>query len=156
LLSPADCWAVIISATSLIHLPIGLSSDMRFSLLYTALSVALLQPAQARDFRADRPGIDTPPCTVEPGRLNVEVSLADWTPESLTATYLIGDLALRYGIADHAELRLSWTAFGHLRARDRLSGAIDDVSGAGDIVIGIKRNLIDPDGKAFSVALNSA
>jgi hypothetical protein len=114
-------------------------------------------PAAARDFCPDRPGLDTPPCTLDPGRLSVEASVADWTHQSdsdaVTDTVLIGDLAVRYGIADHAEARIGWTAFGHVRTRDRMTGKVGTQAGIGDLTLGIKRNLIDPEGKRFSVAL---
>lgn len=127
---------------------------MRLALLCGALTA---MPAMARDYCPDRPGIDTPPCTIDPGHLSVEMSLGDWTHQSdsdaVTDTWLAGDLALRYGVAEHAELRLGWTPFGHVRTRDRATGAITTASGAGDVVLGIKRNLVDPEGKQLSVAL---
>jgi opacity protein-like surface antigen len=128
----------------------------RATLLATLLALIAV-PAQARDFCPDRPGLDTPPCTVDPGRLSLEASAGDWThdddPDTLTDTILIGDLLLRYGIADHAEARIGWTAYGHVRTRDKASGLVDQQSGVGDVTLGLKRNLVDPDGKQFSVAL---
>lgn len=124
-----------------------------------ALAIALPGAAYGEDraFCPDRPGMNTPPCTVSPGRVSAEASFADWTrendPDTRTDTLLIGDMALRYGIADHAELRLGWTAYGHIRARDKASGAIATDSGAGDVTVGIKRNLVGPDMKGFSLAL---
>lgn len=129
------------------------------ALLATLLAGALTTGAHAqlRDYCPDRPGINTPPCTIDPGRLSVEVSGVDWTHDrtdnSVDDMILIGDLALRYGIADHAELRLAWTPYGHVRSRDRVTGAVSSDSGVGDVTIGIKRNLIDPTGGSFSVAL---
>ncbi|RZM22949.1 MAG: hypothetical protein EOP67_49390, partial [Sphingomonas sp.] len=35
--------------------------------------------AQERDYCPERPGIDTPACTMEKGRVSVETALADWT-----------------------------------------------------------------------------
>jgi opacity protein-like surface antigen len=126
-------------------------------LIAVGLAVGLASPAQARDYCPDRPGIDTPPCTIDPGRLSIETGVGDWTheadPDAVTDTVLIGDLLMRYGIADHAELRVSWTAFGHVRTRDKASGAVERQSGIGDVTLGIRRNLIDPDGKQFSIAL---
>lgn len=130
---------------------------MKSILLLAAACVLSATPAFARDFCPDRPGIDTPPCTVEPGKLSVEISGADWThdvaSDVVSDTVLLGDLALRYGIAEHAEVRVGWTPFGHSHVRDRQSGAVQNLSGVGDLTIGIKRNLVDPDGKSFSIAL---
>jgi hypothetical protein len=130
---------------------------MAFPRLATLLLILFAAPAAARDYCPDRPGIGTPPCTIEPGKLSVEMSGVDWTldktPDARTDTILAGDLALRYGIADHAELRLGWTPYGHVRSRDIASGAIDRQGGTGDVTIGLKRNLVDPEGKGFSIAL---
>jgi hypothetical protein len=121
-----------------------------------ALLLATSQGVLARDYCADRPGIDTPPCTIEPGKLSAEVSLGDWTHDAdagtITDTVLLGDMALRYGIAEHAELRFGWTAWGHVRTRG-VTGAVDAASGTGDVTLGLKRNLISPDGKGFSLAV---
>lgn len=128
--------------------------------IVACLAVGVLMwamPAHARDFCPDRPGISTPPCTLEPGRVSAEISFGDWThdssPDALTDTLIVGDLVLRYGFADHAELHVGWTAFGHVRSRDRTNGRIERRSGVGDLTLGVKRNLVDPTGKAFSVAL---
>ncbi len=129
---------------------------MRSFLFFFPLMLAAV-PVAARDYCPDRPGIGTPPCTIEPGKLSVEMSAGDWTlenePDARTDTILAADLALRYGIADHTELRLAWTPYGHVRSRDKASGEIDRMDSTGDVVIGLKRNLVDPEGKGFSIAL---
>lgn len=113
--------------------------------------------ASARDYCPDRPGIDTPPCVIDIGHWSTEASIADWSkassPDAVSEAILLGDLALRTGIADHTEARVAWTAFAHLRSRDRASGAVQNRTGTGDVTLGIKRNLIDPDGKSLSIAL---
>jgi hypothetical protein len=118
---------------------------------------AVASPAAARDYCPDRPGLDTPPCTIEPGRFSVEMSGVDWTRDdsgdTISDTLLVGDLALRFGIADHAELRFAWTPYGHVHTRDRTTGAVDNQSSTGDVTLGLKRNLLDPTGKNVSVAV---
>ena len=134
---------------------------MRPALLIAVALAAIASPALARDYCPDRPGIDTPPCTIEPGKLSAEVAIGDWThdkdADAIEDTVLAGDLLLRYGIAEHAEVRLGWTAFGHDRVRERLgngaSGLVDNLSGTGDVTLGLKRNLIDPSGDKLSIAL---
>lgn len=110
-----------------------------------------------RPYCPERPGLNTPPCTMAPGALSIEAGLADWTRESdaqsVTRTLTGGDMLIRYGIATHAEVQLGWTAFGQVRERDRASGAVDRQSGTGDVTLGVKRNLIDPDGEHASVAV---
>lgn len=134
----------------------ALRRSLQLCLIVCAIC-ALPQPVMARDFCPERPGIDTPPCTVEPGKLSAEMALADWTHDTTTEdiadTVLVGDLAIRYGISEHAELRLGWTAYGHSRSRNFQTSAIDSASGTGDLALGFKLNMIDPDGEAFSIAL---
>jgi len=128
-------------------------------ILFAGLLIA--SPAMAedklRDLCAERPGLDTPACTVDPGHLQVEVGLGDWTldkqPGSRTDTIIAGDISARYGVGESTELRLGWTAYGHARTRDRGTGAIDRASGIGDVTIGLKQNLSNPDGGGFSLAL---
>jgi hypothetical protein len=124
------------------------------------VALALLATAsavQARELCADRPGMGTPACTVDPGRVVVEVGLGDWTldktADSRTDTIVAGDGLVRVGIADHAEVQIGWTAYGHVRERDRASGAIDRSSGIGDVTLAVRRNLVSPDGSGFSIAL---
>lgn len=110
-----------------------------------------------RDLCTDRPGLDTPACTVDQGHLQIELGLGDWTldkqPDSRTDTVSTGQVSARYGIGASTELRVAWTAYTHVRTRDRASGAIDRVGGVGDVVVGIKQNLANPDGSGFSLAV---
>jgi hypothetical protein len=110
-----------------------------------------------REFCADRPGEATPACTLDPGTLQVEASLADWShsrdAEDVEDQTLIGDTLIRYGVADHAELRLGWTAYGVDRTRDRAEGSVDHRHGTGDVSLGLRRNLKNPDGDGLSIAV---
>lgn len=127
------------------------------ALLLGAASPAFAQETKLRDFCGDRPGIGTPACTVDAGHLQVELGLGDWTldkqPDSRTDTIVTGDVSLRYGVGDTTELRLGWTAYGHVRDRDRASGAVDRTAGIGDVTVGVKQNLSRPDGGGFSLAV---
>jgi hypothetical protein len=123
--------------------------------------VLLASPALAedklRDLCAERPGLDTPACTVDPGHLQIEVGVGDWTldkqPGSRTDTIVAGDISARYGVGDSTEIRLGWTSYGHSRTRDTATGAVDRLSGTGDVTIGLKQNLFSPSGDGFSLAL---
>ncbi|WP_442681159.1 transporter [Sphingomonas sp. ASY06-1R] len=112
---------------------------------------------QLRELCSERPGLNTPPCIVDQGHLQVEVGLGDWTldkqPDSRTDTIVAGEILARYGITPTTEVRLGWTAFGHVRTRDRATGMIERTSGTGDVSVGVKQSLIHPDGDGFSVAL---
>ncbi|WP_116092212.1 transporter [Sphingomonas crusticola] len=112
---------------------------------------------QLRELCSERPGLDTPPCIVDQGHLQIEAGVGDWTldkqPDTRTDTLLAGDVLARYGIGDTTELRLEWTAYGHVRIRDRISGSVSKSSGIGDVTLGLKQSVTHPDGDGFSVAL---
>lgn len=113
--------------------------------------------AAERDYCPDRPGLDTPPCTMAPGALSVEAGLGDWTlsrdADQREDLFLTGDLRLRYGVADHAEVQLGWTSLGFSRTRDYATGQVARATGTGDVTLGLRRNLANPDGSGFSAAL---
>lgn len=127
-------------------------------LLFLA-GVLLAAPAAAqdRDLCTDRPGLGTPACTVERGRVVVEAGIADWTREhdasTRTDTLTDADLLVRIGIADHAEVQVGWTAFGDVRIRSRATGAREEQTGTGDVTLALRRNLTHPDGSGRSFAV---
>lgn len=112
--------------------------------------------AQSRDLCPERPGLDTPACIVDRGRVLVETAVVDWTldrqPDSRTDTVLIGDTLVRVGVTDTLEARIGWTPYGHARTRDRQTGAIDRVGQSGDVSLGVKASLLHPDGSSLAVA----
>lgn len=116
--------------------------------------------AEAGDLRIlcpDRPGLDTPACTIDPGHVQIETGIADWTrekdPESVTDTLVTGDWLVRAGVGRSTELRFGWTSYGRERERDRMSGDVQTSHRTGDITLGIKQNIAQPDGEGFSVAV---
>ncbi len=112
-----------------------------------------------RDLCSDRPGLNTPACTVDPGRLQVELGLGDWTLDKQGGQredrIETGQILLRYGVGATTEVRFGWTAYGRVRTRDMGSGEVDTVSGVGDVTLGVKQNLRHPaEGKTgLAVAL---
>jgi hypothetical protein len=124
------------------------------------LLVGVAGRAQAEDLRQfcpDRPGLDTPPCTVDPGHVAVEMGGLDWTeqkdPDTRTDTLVAGDLLVRLGLTDSLEAKVGWTPYGHVRERDRTTGAITRSSGTGDVSVSLQQNLSHPDGQGFSIAV---
>ena len=113
--------------------------------------------AEDRDYCPARPGLGTPACTISPGRVSVEVGLADWTrddnSDTRDDTVLIGDTLVRIGLTDTVEAQIGWTAFGHARTRDKAIGSVDTANRAGDALLGLKVNLHHPDGSGFSAAV---
>lgn len=121
----------------------------------------LAGPALAKDglreLCSDRPGLNSPACTVDKGHLQIEMGLGDWTldrqNDMRTDTVRTGDAVLRYGIGAATEIAVGWTLYGHARVRDRMTGAVDRAVGTGDVTIAIKQNLAHPDGSGFALAL---
>ena len=122
--------------------------------------IALLLAAAAtddlRDLCTDRPGKLTPGCIVDAGHLLVEVGAIDFThavgASGTIDTTLAGDTMLRYGVTDHLEVVGEWVPYGHQRTRAGGGGAAT-VDGVGDVTLGVKQSLFNPDGDGLSVAV---
>ena len=124
-------------------------------LIAAAPAIAQGEPSKERDLCTDRPGLGTPACTVDKGRVVVEVGLADWTRDdsggARTDTTLFGDALVRIGVSDSTEVQLGLTSLGYQRMRD--AGGVTRATRVGDAFVGIKVNLANPDGSHFSAAL---
>ncbi|MEG3144767.1 transporter [Sphingomonas sp. RT2P30] len=123
----------------------------------TLLLVPTAALAKDRDYCPTRPGLGTTPCTIAPGRVSVETALTDWTLEQDSTqrsdTVLIGDTFARLGLSDSIEAQFGWTPFGHVRTRDKLAGTVDSTGRVGDVTLGLKANLLHPDGSGVSIAV---
>ncbi len=128
-------------------------------LVAAALCGAAAGPAWAddgpRDFCSDRPGLGTPSCTLDPGRLQVELGIGGWTRDRdagiRTDTIEAGEALLRWGADERTEIQLGWTMFGHVRTR--AGGTSIGESSTGDVTVAVRRSLRNPDGSGTSVAL---
>lgn len=126
-----------------------------------AFALLMVIPAAAhaedRPYCPTRPGLGTTPCTIAPGHVSVETALADWTlsqdSTQRSDTILIGDSFVRLGLSNTIEAQIGWTPFGHVRTRDKLTGKVDRADRAGDVTLGFKANLHDPDGSGVSIAV---
>ena len=127
---------------------------MRYPLLALA-AMAAPAAAQERDLCTDRPGLGTPACTVERGRVQVEAGLADWTLSKSAGTrsdtILFGDTLARIGVGERLEVQVGWTPLGY--SRERIGGVVDRATRVGDATVGAKLNLASPDGSGFSLAV---
>ena len=131
---------------------------MRVVLVAAALLVPLAAHAaddQDRDYCPARPGLGTPACTMAPGTVSVETALADWTLDKQggdrTDTVLIGDSSVRIGLTDSIEAQIGWTPLGIVR--ERSGGLVDRATRSGDATLGLKANLLHPDGSGLSIAV---
>lgn len=126
-------------------------------LFWTLALIAAPAHAELRDLCPERPGLDTPPCILDKGHIQIETGLADLsrdvTAGAKSTTIAIGEAELRYGLDEKTEIRASWTAYIGQREFDRTSGQHSRDSGIGDVTIGLKRSLRRPDGNELSLAL---
>jgi hypothetical protein len=124
-----------------------------------ACLTALAGPAfaQDRDYCPARPGLGTPACTIAPGRVSLEIGLADWQRDTAggtrSDTFIAADTQARIGLSDTVEALIGWTPFGHQRVRDTATRNVSKASGIGDAYLGIKANLASPDGSGLSIAV---
>jgi len=108
--------------------------------------------AEEESLCADRPGLASSTCTVEPGRTQVELAV-DWSFQedggSRTDTLLAGDTVVRVGLDERTEFQAGWTAYGHVR--ERSGGAVSRDHGVGDAFVGLRRGVYERSG--FSAAV---
>lgn len=121
------------------------------------MSIAVAAQAAAGSIRdpicTDRPGHNSATCTVPKGHAQIETGLADW---SLTkaggvreSDWVIGASAIKYGVTDTLHVELGITPY--TRTRERTDGLHSTVSGFGDVVLRVKKELGGSGG--FSAAL---
>jgi hypothetical protein len=132
---------------------------VRLKSLMLGGAVALAAGASAsagdlRDFCADRPGKATPACILDVGRLQLETGLVDAALQrgggERDDVYTIGQTEIRYGITSRTELEAVVTPWSVERGRDA-SGSTRR-SGFGDLALGFRTALTDPDGKGAQVS----
>ena len=123
------------------------------ALLFAAPAVA--QDAQERPFCADRPGLNTSPCTMSPGRVQAEVGAANLTRDRVdgvrTDVLLVGRPVVRIGLTDSLEAQVGWTAYQ--RVTTRFAGGRDRASSTGEVLLSARQNLRNPDGSAPSYSV---
>lgn len=118
-------------------------------LVATAIVAMIPGTASARDYCSTRPSLGQSACVLDPGRVAVETALSDWERDDGTDTVLFGDTLLRVGLTDRAEAQIGWTPLGI--ARDRSDG--NRTARTGDLTLGARIALRNPDGSGFSYGL---
>ena len=125
------------------------------ALALTGLALAGAAKAEERDFCPDRPGKGSPPCVLDKGRFQVEVSGVDATLDKSggvsTHDLAYGGLELRLGLTSTVEGQVSWTPYERVRTKDH--GVVSTVSGAGDLTLALRWSLKNPAGDGLSVAV---
>ena len=96
-----------------------------------------------RPFCPARPGKLSPTCTVDAGRVQLEVDAFDETFDRSggvrTTDLALATPQLRIGLSADTELQLAWTPYERQTAKG--AGVDQAVSGVGDAVVGMKLNL---------------
>ena len=127
----------------------------RLSAALVLVLAGVAAPALAQDepLCAQRPGLGTPPCATEKGRVIGELGLVSWTlakgDGERTDTIVAGDALARVGLGGGTEVQVGWTAFGSVR--DRVSDAVSRQSGVGDVSVGVLQEILKGETLALSV-----
>jgi len=102
-----------------------------------------------RGMDTDRPNVTNTPHTIDPGHLQVETGLYDWTHfhdrthggDVVTETLTLGHINARLGVTDRIELNATIDGYNRAKSTDNVAGQTMRASGFGDTVIGGKLNL---------------
>ena len=143
--------------------PMTLRTRSTLILLAGLAAVSANSPAVAqsdpdlRDFCADRPGKGTPTCILDTGHWQVELGLFDGARQSSggvrVESQAYGDTFLRYGLTSTTELQFGLTPYAREKTTDRTTGLSETADGVGDLSVGFRHSLANPDGSGVSVAL---
>ena len=124
--------------------------------------LSAVPPVRAeRELTTDRPDATESPFTVEPGRVQLEASLASYTrdrhnPEHEDVRLTIWNLApfnVRIGLTPDSELQIIADNYLEVELEQRASGQRHRQSGWGDVTLRFKRNLWGNDGGGTAFAL---
>jgi hypothetical protein len=122
-----------------------------------AAAPVMAQDSGLRDFCADRPGKGTPTCILDQGHWQVELGLFDggWqkTDDFKVESYAFGDTFIRYGLDGLNEIQFGITPYSREKVTDRATGDSETADGVGDISVGIRHSLANPDGSGLSAAI---
>jgi hypothetical protein len=125
------------------------------AIVLAILGLAGAARAEERDFCPDRPGKGSPPCVLDQGRFQIEVSGVDATLDKSagvsTRDIAYGGLELRLGLSSTVEGQLTWTPYERVRTKDH--GVVSTVSGAGDLGAALRWSLKNPAGDGLSIAV---
>jgi hypothetical protein len=123
--------------------------------LFAVPLVARAADAQPRQLCADRPGKATPPCIVDVGRWQLEVGVGDVSWQrgggQRDDVYALGGFELRTGVTRTSEIELAWTPWSIERQSD--AGGHSRASGVGDLQLGFRQALTDPDSSGLAVSV---
>ena len=115
------------------------------TLLGLAAGLALMHGGVARAddaICADRPGKAFANCTAPQGKWQLETDIYDETWDrsggGMTVTSLYSNPTLKYGLTDRLDIEAAMVPYQRVRTRDGQTGAIDRMSGQGDLTLQAK------------------
>lgn len=109
--------------------------------------------ARADDLCVNRPGLDTPPCTLAADQVMVETGLVGWdrTTDAASAsdTVTLGDTTVRFGLGGSTEVQFGLAGWTH--QRDRSGGTVQIARGIGDATIAVRHGFGSESDAKFAV-----
>ncbi len=121
-------------------------------------ALALFAPALARaddapDLCVNRPGLDTPPCTLPAGRVVVEVGAVGWeystSPGGRNDSLTYADTVVRVGLGRATEIEVGLGGWAHQRSR--VGTAVSNASGLGDATFAVRHGFGSESDAKFAV-----
>jgi len=127
---------------------------MNRSVLTFAVALAITPiAARADDLCVNRPGLDTPPCTLAAGQAMVETGLVGWDRTadgaSVSDTLTLGDTTVRVGLGRSTEVEFGLAGWTH--QRDRSGGTVQVARGIGDATIALRHGFGSESDAKFAV-----
>jgi len=105
--------------------------------------------AQLRPLTTDRPGKSSSPVTVDPGHLQIEADLFNYSFSAADDTTLrqwsAPNVLLKYGLSDRVDLEAAVSGVNDFEQHDRATGQTITAHGIGDGWIGAKFNVFGDD-----------
>lgn len=127
-----------------------IKQSARTVLAAAASLLASAAHADDRPFCADRPGLGTPPCTLAPGSIMIEIGLAGYDRSAdagqIAEDWSGGDVLVRIGLDRLTEVQVGQAGYTSSRVRDRISGSVARQSGWGDTTFAVQRGLAGANG----------
>jgi hypothetical protein len=110
--------------------------------------VVVVPMEAARELTSDRPDATESPFTVEPGRVQIESSFAEYTRDRHNPEYAdvrvtawsVAPVNVRIGLAPSAELQIVMDSYLDVKIEDRDAGLRERVRGFGDVTLRAKWN----------------
>lgn len=133
-----------------------------YRIAVATVSLFIAGTAQAeRELATDRPDATESPFTVEPGRVQIEASVASYTrdrhnpdhdPVRVTV-WNVAPINVRIGLTTNSELQVIADNYLHAEAEDLATGLRARARGFGDITLRYKHNLWGNDGGSSGLAV---